>query len=73
MKEFEKCFKGKSVLVTDHTGFKGSWLSTWLLELGASVPFSERLALGKTLREQYFEPTNEVTMRVFLELPETRS
>ena len=28
---------GKQVLVTGHTGFKGSWLSLWLKELGASV------------------------------------
>lgn len=28
---------GKRVLVTGHTGFKGSWLSLWLHELGASV------------------------------------
>lgn len=27
----------KSVLVTGHTGFKGSWLSLWLLEMGARV------------------------------------
>ena len=30
-------FRGKSVLVTGHTGFKGSWLSIWLHELGARV------------------------------------
>lgn len=28
---------GKRVLVTGHTGFKGSWLSLWLYRLGASV------------------------------------
>ncbi len=28
---------GKSVLLTGHTGFKGSWLSLWLSRLGASV------------------------------------
>jgi CDP-glucose 4,6-dehydratase len=28
---------GRSVLVTGHTGFKGSWLSLWLHELGARV------------------------------------
>ncbi len=28
---------GKKVLVTGHTGFKGSWLSIWLQELGAQV------------------------------------
>ncbi|MGB9006209.1 MAG: CDP-glucose 4,6-dehydratase [Candidatus Aminicenantales bacterium] len=33
----EKCYKNKRVLVTGHTGFKGSWLSLWLKELGAEV------------------------------------
>ena len=30
-------YKGKRVLVTGHTGFKGSWLCEWLLSLGAEV------------------------------------
>lgn len=30
-------YKGKKVLVTGHTGFKGSWLAIWLNELGAKV------------------------------------
>jgi len=30
-------WKGKKVLVTWHTGFKGSWLSSWLKNLGAHV------------------------------------
>ncbi|MBI1861412.1 MAG: CDP-glucose 4,6-dehydratase [Deltaproteobacteria bacterium] len=30
-------YLGKRVLVTGHTGFKGSWLSSWLLKLGAEV------------------------------------
>lgn len=34
---FDNFYKGKRVLVTGHTGFKGSWLSIWLHELGASV------------------------------------
>lgn len=34
---FNGVFKGKSVLVTGHTGFKGSWLCEWLLQLGSKV------------------------------------
>ena len=34
---FGDIYKGKKVLVTGNTGFKGSWLSTWLLTLGADV------------------------------------
>jgi CDP-glucose 4,6-dehydratase len=30
-------YQGKKVLVTGHTGFKGSWLSIWLHKLGAEV------------------------------------
>lgn len=32
-----KFFKGKKVLITGHTGFKGSWLTAWLKLLGADV------------------------------------
>lgn len=34
---FGGAFRGKPVLVTGHTGFKGSWLSLWLCRLGAKV------------------------------------
>src|SRR5689334_5976735 len=30
-------YAGRRVLVTGHTGFKGSWLSLWLKRLGADV------------------------------------
>ena len=30
-------WKQKKVLITGHTGFKGSWMSLWLQELGAIV------------------------------------
>lgn len=45
---FENIFKGKTVLITGHTGFKGSWLAIWLHELGAKVigvgldPYSDK-------------------------------
>lgn len=34
---FHGVFEGQTVLVTGHTGFKGSWLAAWLLRLGAHV------------------------------------
>src|SRR5690606_8394497 len=34
---FGDVFRGKRVLLTGHTGFKGSWLALWLCELGADV------------------------------------
>ena len=34
---FNNIFKGKTVLLTGHSGFKGSWLSVWLNKLGAKV------------------------------------
>jgi CDP-glucose 4,6-dehydratase len=33
----KRLFKGKKILVTGHTGFKGSWLCIWLNHLGAEV------------------------------------
>jgi CDP-glucose 4,6-dehydratase len=30
-------WKGKKVLITGHTGFKGAWLSLWLQKLGANL------------------------------------
>ena len=30
-------YKGKTVLLTGHTGFKGSWMAYWLSEMGAKV------------------------------------
>lgn len=34
---FEQAYRGRRVLVTGHTGFKGSWLALWLNSLGAKV------------------------------------
>ena len=34
---FNNIYKGKKVLITGNTGFKGSWLTTWLTMLGADV------------------------------------
>ncbi|HVI50682.1 MAG TPA: CDP-glucose 4,6-dehydratase [Candidatus Sulfotelmatobacter sp.] len=57
-------FKGRGVLVTGSTGFKGSWLCSWLLELGAKVtgfalpaasdsPLFEQLRLPERINQIY--------------------
>jgi CDP-glucose 4,6-dehydratase len=35
--ELAATYRGKTVLLTGHTGFKGSWLTLWLSRLGAKV------------------------------------
>jgi CDP-glucose 4,6-dehydratase len=37
VKLFSEQYRGRRVLLTGHTGFKGSWLALWLSELGAEV------------------------------------
>ena len=36
-KIFINAYQGKKVLVTGHTGFKGTWLTLWLQMLGAEI------------------------------------
>lgn len=49
---FANAFAGQRVLVTGHTGFKGAWLSQWLLDLGAEV---HGLALAPDTNPSLFE------------------
>ena len=37
MNTFRKAFAGKRIFVTGASGFKGSWLCSWLIEMGAKV------------------------------------
>lgn len=57
---FGETYRGKKVLVTGHTGFKGSWLSLWLSELGAevtgfSLPSPDSPSLYETLAKGVFK------------------
>lgn len=53
---FNNIYHGKKVLLTGHTGFKGSWMAIWLKELGAEV-------YGYSL-EPYTKQDNFVTTKL---------
>ena len=52
---FDNIYKDQKVLVTGHTGFKGSWLCQWLEMLGAKV---HGLALEPPTKPSHFELLN---------------
>jgi len=52
---FHDVYKNKTVLITGHTGFKGSWLALWLRELGADVV---GYSLDPPSQPNNFEATN---------------
>lgn len=48
----EKFWKNKKILITGHTGFKGSWLTIWLKKLGADITgFSKSIPTNPSLFE----------------------
>ena len=49
-------FKGKRVLITGHTGFKGAWLTLLMLNLGAKVM---GISFGKKTKPSLFEILNK--------------
>lgn len=49
---FSGLYHGRRVLITGHTGFKGSWLVNWLLDLGAVVcGYSDTIPTNPSLFE----------------------
>ena len=57
---FKNFYKNKTVLIIGNTGFKGSWLSIWLMKLGANVyglskniPTKPSLFLATKLNKKY--------------------
>ena len=48
----ENFWKNKKILITGHTGFKGSWLTIWLKKLGADITgFSKSVPTNPSLFE----------------------
>ena len=66
----DNVFKGKKVLVTGHTGFKGSWLAIWLKELGANVYGLSSDVPTKPAHYDLFEDV--VVNQKFLNISESR-
>lgn len=68
---FNGIYSGKKVLITGNTGFKGTWLTEWLNELGAQVigisdciptePSMYSLLETKNRVKQYFNDINDLT------------
>jgi CDP-glucose 4,6-dehydratase len=61
-------WRGRRVLLTGHTGFKGSWLALWLLEMGADVT---GLALPPETKPSLFEQL-ELEQRLVHQLGDIR-
>ena len=48
----EKYWKNKKILITGHTGFKGSWLTIWLKSIGAEIiGYSKSIPTNPSLYE----------------------
>lgn len=78
MVKLESAYAGKRVLVTGHTGFKGAWLTQWLLTMGAEVygyalepptkpALFEQLGLGEAIEEERGDIRDFARFRTFLE------
>jgi hypothetical protein len=62
---FTNTYSNLPVLITGHTGFKGSWLTTWLLELGANV-------IGYSHPEPPTQPSNFVASNLAARITDVR-
>jgi CDP-glucose 4,6-dehydratase len=62
---FNNVFKDLPVLLTGHTGFKGSWLTLWLMEMGANV-------IGYSLPEPPTRPSNYELIKIGEQITDLR-
>ncbi len=62
---FQNFYKNKKIIITGHTGFKGSWLCLWLSLMGAKVYGISinktklfKIFSGKNIKSSYFDVRN---------------
>ena len=78
MKDFRRFYKNKKILVTGVTGFKGAWLSHWLLKLGSKVygtgynpnqnkNLFYKLRLHKKIKAKLFDIRNFKKLKKYIE------
>jgi CDP-glucose 4,6-dehydratase len=76
--KFQAAYAGKKVLLTGHTGFKGAWLTQWLLMMGARVyayaleppttpALFDQLGLGGDIEEERADIRDFVRFKAFME------
>lgn len=70
MRSFAGIYRGKRVLITGHTGFKGSWLALWLSELGADVT---GLALKSETQPNHWGLIKLATKEYLLDIRDTEA
>ena len=72
---FGGAYKGRRILLTGQTGFKGAWLAHWLLQLGAEVrgfalapqpdqPLHDWLGLGNRLKSEFADVRDREALRI---------
>ena len=54
MKNLKSFYKGKKIFITGHTGFKGAWLSSTLIEFGSNI-------MGYSLKDERKKIFNKIT------------
>ena len=59
IKQLQKIFKGKKILITGHTGFKGTWLTSIFDLLGARILGISKDYPNKFFDKNYFKNLDE--------------
>ena len=64
MIDLKKKYKNKKIIITGHTGFKGSWLTFWLNELGAKITGISNNEKSKPSNFEILQIKNKINHKV---------